>query len=155
MAHVQAIEALMPQLSKQLAQAEKGGAITMARAFVAFHRMNDRIAKESAFKAFKETFSDYKDRRVPHVFEVENVPNVPLSEGFRVQISTPWRASMKPDQKEAAYEWLHKHYPDVIQPTVNASTLSALAKEMNEENKELPEAHFNAQQMPTTSVVKL
>ena len=154
--HVQAIEALLPRLQKELAAATKGGAVSLARAFVVFHRLNERmLSEEKAFKPFKELYGTTKSVTVPAVFEAAGVPNVPLSEGFRVGISEAWRASIKPDQKPGAYAWLEETgRKSIITEVVNASTLSALAKEMAEKNEELPAEFFNVAQVPNTSVTK-
>lgn len=139
-------------LRKELERAKKGGAVKMARAFVVLHRAMARLAENQ--KELEELYRQYKETEVPAAFEADGVTSIPLEEGFRVGISHTWRASIKPDMKDQAYAWLrgHKH-GDIIKPTVNASTLSALAKELVEEyNLELPATLFNAAHMPNTSV---
>lgn len=153
---MQAIEALYPTLDKELAVAYKGGAIQMARAFVVLHRLNERLLSEDkALKQFKSLWGDYKNVKVPELFEQAGVPNVPLDEGFRVGIAIRTVASIVPGQKDAAYTWLQENDAgDLIQPTVNASTLSKFAKEMGEGNKDLPDDLFTVTLMPNTSVTK-
>ena len=155
--HVQAIEALLPKLKKDLDKATKGGAVALARAFVVFHRLNERmLSQEKSFKDFKSLYSTTKELTFPQVMEAAGIDNVPLAEGFRVGVSHVWRASVKPGQKEAAMVWLEENeMRDIITEVINASTLSALAKELHEnQNKDLPEEIFTAAQLPNTSVTK-
>jgi len=144
------------RLLKELIDAEKAGAIPMARAFVVLHRLKTLL--DETVKPFDKTFAEFKDVRVPAVFETAGVPNVPLDEGFRVGVSTKFRASFKSEDdggdKDAAYQWLRDNgLGDLITSTVNASTLSSAAKNMLEnENKELPSTLFNVAFVPNTSV---
>lgn len=153
---MQAIEALLPTLEKELAAAVKAGHVQTARAYVLFHRLNERmLSEEKAFKPFKTLFGTYKNVKVPEVLEQSGVDNVPLSEGFTVGYSVNIRASVVPGQKEAAFAWLTENDKgDLIQETLNASTLSAFAKEMREQNKDLPDDLFNVAEMNVASVRK-
>lgn len=159
MEHMKAVEKLIPALGKELKKAEKGGAISIARAFVALHRLETRVDDilKPLFGEKKDApglLYKYKTEVVPSIFEQAGVPNVPLEEGFRVGISSRFLASIKPDQKAAAYDWLREHgLGDLITYTVNSQTLSsALRKELEEKNIEAPEELFSVAMMPTTSV---
>lgn len=159
MEHMKAVEKLIPALGKELKKAEKGGAIPVARAFVALHRLETRIDAilSPLFGEKKDApglLYKYKTEVVPSIFEQAGVPNVPLEEGFRVGISSRFLASIKPDHKAAAYDWLRGHgLGDLITYTVNSQTLSsALRKELEEKNIEAPEELFSVAMMPTTSV---
>lgn len=159
--HVAAIEALIPKLEKELQAAGKRGALDLARAFVVLHRIHEVTLSDKVgrLKALATLFETYKSHVVPEAFEQAGVPHVALDEGYRVGISTPWRASLKADDtgvtRLKAYDWLRKNHPDVISETVNSSTLSALAKELHEDkNKTLPDDLFNAAQVPAASVTR-
>lgn len=154
--HIVAIEALIPTLEKELAAALKAGPIQLARAYVLMHRINERLLSEDkALKPLKSLYSDYKNVKVPEAFEQAGVDNMPLSEGFRVGITTNVRASVVPGQKEGAFAWLEENEKgDLIQPTLNASTLSAFARECREKNIDLPAELFNVALMNNTTVTK-
>lgn len=156
MKHVQFIEMLMPALEQDLAKALKAGPVQLARAFVVLHRLNERLLSEDkALKPMKALYGDYKNVKVPEAFEQAGVPNVPLDEGFRVGIAIRTVASIVPGKKEQAYAWLiNDGAIDLIQETVNASTLSAYAKQKGEKNEELPADIFNVVLMSNTSVTK-
>lgn len=157
MKHVQAIEALVPDLEAQLAAALKAGPVQLARAFVVLHRLNERLLSEDkALKSMKVLYGDYKNVKVPEAFEQAGVPNVPLDEGFRVGIAIRTVASIVPGKKAEAFVWLaNNNAQDLIQPTVNASTLSAFAKQRGEKNEDLPADIFNVVLMSNTSVTKI
>ncbi len=129
----------------------------LARAFVVMHRLAERmLSEEKAFKPIKEFYKATKELTVPACFEQAGVPNVSLDEGFRIGITVNIRASVRPGQKVAAFTWLQENEKgDLIQPTLNASTLSAFAKEMREQNFDLPDDIFNVAEMPNTSVTKI
>lgn len=154
--HVQAIEALYPDLVREIAAANKAGAIQLARAFVVLHRLNERmLAEKTGFKQFKALWSETKSVTVPNCFEQSGVDSLPLSEGFRVGTSSTAYASILPDKKPEAYVWLKENDKgDIIQETINSSTLSALAREMAEKNEELPDDLFKVTPLANTSVTK-
>ncbi len=155
MKHMAAFEQVVPFIAKDLEKAKNGGAIHLARAFVALHRMEKRI--DEALKPLfgkDQLFERYKTHEIPALFEAEGITNVPLAEGYRVGISSRFLASIRPDQRDAAYDWLRANgLADIIQPTVNAGTLSAaLKKELEDNNKEAPGDLFNVALVPNTSV---
>lgn len=160
MKHVLAVVDLYPQLERELKAAEKGGAISMSRAFVVLHRLRERINTEkdtSAFKPLMKIFERYQKEVIPHIFDVENVPNVNLAEGFRVGVSNPFYASIKKDMKTAAYAWMRDNgLADLIQSTVNSSSLSSALKEkLEEHNIEAPDNIFTAAYVPGATVTKI
>lgn len=145
-------KALSAEIVPELAEARKVGAVQLARAFVAFHRLNDKL--DAVGKAFEATFAQLKGEIVPAAFEAEGLPNVPLSEGFRVGIAHNFRASIREGMRDQAFHWLRANgLGDLITTTVNASTLSAAAKHRVEvDNKDMPDELFNTAIMLNTSV---
>lgn len=143
---------LSVELVAELVKAREAGAVNLARAFVAFHRLNDKL--DALDKAFEATFADLKGVVIPAAFEAEGLPNVPLSEGFRVGLSHNFRASIKEGQRDRAFQWLRENkLGDLITTTVNASTLSAAMKHrVEEDNLDAPEELFTVAIMPNTSV---
>lgn len=165
MKHFSTAFALLPQLEKEFKRAEKAGAIPAARAFVAVHRMVERL-KDMTKPLTGEAglFETYKRDKLPALFEQEGITNVPLAEGFRVGISSRFFASINKgadeqaslELKKRAYDWLRDNgLEDIIQPVVNVSTLSATFKELIEEkNIEPPKDLFTVAMSPNTSVTK-
>lgn len=72
----------------------------------------------------------------------------------RVSVSRRFSASML--DKDMGFKWLRDNgHGDLIQPTVNAQTLSAFAKNMQEvEGKDLPVEIFKTGSVPYTSITK-
>lgn len=134
-------------------KARTGNTVELARAFVAAHRLKERLADIT--KAFNAQYEVLKTEVVPKAFEDAGVPNVPLSEGFRVQVSAKLQASIRPEHKAEAFNWLRENnLGSLIAETVNTNTLSATAKSLLEEqNTELPELLFNVAIKDNTSVV--
>lgn len=156
--HVDEIRQLMPQLQREMEQARNAGSIAASRAFVVLHRLAAILCSEENnwFKPLRQMFDQYRSQDLPALFEQEGVTSVPLAEGYRVGVSFTIRASIKQGEKDRAYAWLRgNQLGDIITTTVNASTLSATARTLLEEqNLELPEELFNVANMPNTSVTK-
>jgi len=142
----------LSDLRRQTEDEVKRGAVSAARAFVVLHRLKSKI--DELAKVYSTLFEDYKVRVLPELFDDEGVSSVPLTEGYRVGVSQKLYASIRPESKEAAYEWLRENdLGDLISSTVNASTLSAAAKhELEENGREFPPDLFNVAIVPTTSV---
>lgn len=144
--------AVIERLSETIRETE-GDAIELARTFVAMRQLRDNI--DAALKPFDVMYAEVKDVKLPARFDEAGVPTVNLEEGYRVTVAHNTRASIKGDMKERAFEWLRANgLEDIVTETVNSSTLSAVAKSMVEENRELPDDIFNVAIMPTTSVTK-
>lgn len=154
MKHVQAMEKALPGLIREVQAARKSGAVSLARSYVVYKRVCDRMEEMvKPYNAFRDVL---KGVVIPEQFEQAGIPNVTIDEGFRIGLSTRILASIIPDKKEEAYQWLRDNdLGDIIGETVNASTLSATAKSLVEDqNKELPEDLFKVAYVPNTSVTK-
>lgn len=151
--HVVEIEKLIPKLRKQMDASKQRGAIDLARTFTVLHRLI--AVTDTKLNPLRELFEHYKVLECPAIFEQAGVTHIPLDAGYRVTISYTLRASVNGDDRSGAYAWLKKHHPDTVIETVNASTLSKLARELLEhENRELPEKLFKVVNVPSTSVTR-
>ncbi len=93
---------------------------------------------------------------IPEAFERESISSFTTDNGYRVTVSQRFFASILEGMKDVAFEWLRKNkLGDLIQPTVNAGTLSAEGKRMLEEGRELPEQIFSTHYKPSTSLTKV
>ena len=146
------LETLIDDLFYEI-KANNGSPQELARGFVAAHRLKDVLADVQ--KRFGAQYDVLKTETVPKAFEDAGVPNVPLSEGFRVQVSAKLQASIRPEHKGEAFDWLrNNNLGSLITETVNTNTLSATAKSLLEDqNTELPELLFNVAIKDNTSVV--
>jgi hypothetical protein len=91
---------------------------------------------------------------VPEVMREHNIKTITIEGVGRVSLSNRWSASMA--DKTDGMEWLRNNgHGGVIQETVNAQTLAALAKELNSEGVELPAPTFTTNIMTYTSITKV
>lgn len=86
---------------------------------------------------------DYaREVSLPERLDADGVKNF-STDNVRVAKSIRVLASILPDKKDDAFDWLRHHdLGSLIKPTVNASSLSAAAKEIMEKGEELPEELF-------------
>lgn len=147
------IRALVSAVEAELRAVEGGDVVELTRAFVALRMVKD--AAEDTFKPFNALYEKMKIEGMPQKFEQAGVPTINLDEGYRVTISHLVRATVKSDRKQEAYQWLRDNQlEDIVTETVNASTLSAVAKTLGEENRELDPELFSVAIIPNTSVTK-
>ena len=125
----------------------------MATFFV--HVRDQTRELEAVIKQFKSLQTQMAQVMVPEMFEEQGIKSFTLDSGHRVTTSVGMRASIKAGMKDDAYQWLRDHnLQDLILETVNASSLAATAREMQEEGEELDEDLFNVQIYNNTSVTK-
>jgi hypothetical protein len=111
------------------------------------------LIKESR-EALEQIEMKLSREQVPEALRSQNIRSITVEGVGRVTLGTRWSASM-PD-KAAGFEWLRANeHGGVIQETVNAQTLGALAKELNEEGTELPAPTFTTNIMTYTSITKV
>lgn len=140
-------------LLKEIDSAEAAGPVELSRAMVALRTAKDKI--DASLEQFNKIYDDTRVRRLPELFDKNQIPNITLEEGFRVGVSHSVRASVRANMKDAAIEWLREHQlGDIVSETINASTLSAVARTMAEDNRQLDETIFAVYVQPTTSVTK-
>jgi hypothetical protein len=119
----------------------------------------DKLRQVTALiKESREVLSQIEEKlsreHVPDVMRAHNIRNVTIEGVGRVTLGTRWSASM-PD-KQSGFEWLRSNgHGGVIQETVNAQTLGALAKELNNDGTDLPAPIFTTNIMTYTSITKV
>lgn len=112
----------------------------------------NELIKESR-EALSELGDAMSRDMVPSVMRAHNVKTITVEGVGRVSLSQRWSASMT--DKPAGMKWLRENeHGGVIQETVNAQTLGALAKELNNAGIELPAPTFTTNVMTYTSITK-
>jgi hypothetical protein len=150
----------IPVLAAEMQAAETHGHVELARAFVVLYKLNQLVNGDDKAKVpgigptLKSLAEYYKKQVIPEAFEDEGVTHVPLEEDIRVGTSKPKiYASIRPERKGDAWDWLREHYPDMVSETVNAASLSSLAGDLLvNEAYELPDDLFNVALVPNTTV---
>lgn len=142
------------QVARDLSRKKKATTATLAQFAVDLRGVVEGV--EGILKSLKKTKSELEQAILPERFDLEDISTLTLKSGDRITISQVARASVETGQKEAAIKWLEDHdYGDIPQVTINASTLSAFAKEYREEEgKDLPEKIFRVYIQPQLSVVR-
>jgi len=116
-------------------------------------RQATALIKESR-EALEQIEMKLSREQVPDVLRAQNIRTITVEGVGRVSLGTRWSASM-PD-KQAGFDWLRANeHGGVIQETVNAQTLGALAKELNSEGLELPAPTFTTNIMTYTSITRV
>lgn len=131
----------------------------LAQQFAHLKRMFDQL--ESMKKRFSKQIEYMRNTVIPDAFEREGVKSFTTEDGYRVTVAQRVQASIPAETKHLAFDWLKNNgFEHVVQETVNAGTLGALAKNLMESEDpdalvyELPDEFFKVNIVPTTSVTK-
>lgn len=124
------------------------------RTFKATRDKHDELDEER--KLLNTIIERLSRKHIPEQMREEGVSTMTLSDiGARFTISQRYTASM-PD-KIGGMQWLRDHgHGDLIQETVNSSSLASFAKDfITTKGEDLPETFFKVNLMDTTSVTKV
>lgn len=132
-------------------------AAELAHIYMCVQTVNDALADAlspiSSEWSRSGIYRKLNEQIVPQAFERESTTSITSAEGYRITVSSRYFASMK--SQPACFEWLKKNgMGDLIQPTVNASTLSSAGKALLEEGKELDDELFECYFKSGVSVTK-
>lgn len=114
---------------------------------------------EAVRKEMNNEYDMIRLKSLPDLMAEEDIRTMTIEGIGRVQLGSDVYASIVGDKKEPAYKWLRDHnYGDLIQETVNSSTLKSFVKEyqqnMEEGKEELPAELFKVQPFLRVSIVK-
>lgn len=119
---------------------------------------NIQSAKESAeevVKALNKKFDFLRITKIPQVMEDEGIQRLSVDGVGRVSLTADMHVSVKEGQKDAFYDWLRDNgREDLIQPTVNSSTLKATVKNMVKQGEEFPDQLLNVNPFTRASITK-
>jgi hypothetical protein len=102
----------------------------------------------------QEMLDKIRQEIIPNTFKDNGITSLTV-DGYRYTISQSMRASIKAGVKDAAFTWLRENdLGDLITETVNASTLSATARQMAAEGMELEPDLFNTSYYNNTSITQ-
>jgi len=115
-------------------RAKSEGATSLARTFLNLKRMKEEL--DALIKPITEQLEYVKGVALPEAYEAEGVTSMKV-DGMTVYKSENVRASINKDAKDDAYQWLRDNgWPDLIQETVNASSLASVARGIMSPTKE-------------------
>ena len=125
--------------------------VQVIKHYDALRKLNALIKESREALSHMEEHLSRED--IPDVMRANNIRSTTIEGVGRVSLGTRWSASML--DKDAGMTWLRENeHGGVIQETVNAQTLGALAKELNQEGFDLPQSFFKTSVMTYTSITK-
>jgi hypothetical protein len=135
------------------AAVRSGDHVELVRHYRDLKDTNDLI--KEAREALSEMADLLSTRDIPEAFRKAGVKTTTIEGVGRVTVSYRFSCSML--DKELGMAWLRSNgHEGLIQPTVNAQTLGAFAKNLIEtEGKDLPDDIFKTGQSPYTSINKV
>lgn len=132
----------------------------IAQQYAQLKRLYDDL--EGMRKRMSKQIEFLKTVVLPEAFEREGITSFTTKDGYRVTVGHRVFASCLPDMKFEAYQWLKENgFEDIVTETVNAGTLSSLAKSLltiddpSSSILELPEELFKVEIKPQTSSTKV
>jgi hypothetical protein len=110
---------------------------------------------ESDLKQYNKHFDFLRITKIPQVMEDEGIKNMNVEGVGRVSLTADMHVSVKAEMKDAFYIWLRDNgREDLIQPTVNSSTLKATVKNMVKKGEEIPDDLLNVSPFTRASITK-
>jgi hypothetical protein len=92
---------------------------------------------------------------IPTKMDDEGIENIKIEGIGRVSLTGDVHASILKEHRDAAHAWLEEHgYGDLIQATVNSSTLKAFVKERLEAGDMLPAELFKVTPFTRAAITK-
>jgi len=107
-------------------------------------------------KGINKHFTELKNEILPLQYEASNITSVTY-DGYRFSYIPKKRTSVISEQKNEAFAWLREQgLDDLIQPSINANTLSAQANILyKEQGIDMPPDLFNVYLQPSISKTKV
>jgi hypothetical protein len=141
------------EIDELVKQARRGSLPDALRFWKLISDQYDELDKQR--KRVYQAIEDMSRKTIPEMMEEQGIKTITLEDiGYRFTVAQRYSCSM-PD-KEAGMAWLKANgLGDLIQPTVNAQTLSSAAKKrLEDDGLEMPTDLFNTSWMAYTSATK-
>lgn len=111
--------------------------------------------REAETKALKADLEDVQKNILPAKLEADGMKNVTVDGIGRLSNNPQFRASVKAKHKMDMQDWLRENgFGDMIQATLNSSTLKAWVKEQMEEGNEIPVDYLNLDSFDLVTLTK-
>lgn len=111
---------------------------------------------EGKMKEVNKRLDQLRLSEIPEMMAALEIPNITVTEIGRVTLTADVYASIPPDGKEQAYEWLNDNgFGNCITETVNASTLKALMRRRLRDGEEIPEKLFRITPFTRASITRV
>lgn len=122
----------------------------------AMHELNGRVDRlDDEQKLAQKHLDHLRFTRVPTAFETDGIDKIKVVGVGLCYLSDDVMASIKANAKGAAFTWLQDTgRGDLIQPTVNSSSLKASVKEALKKGEAFPEELFNVTPVTRAAIRK-
>lgn len=127
--------------------------LDLIREMDSIRQAKERI--EESLSGINKVYDYLRLTAIPKHFEADGISNMRVDGVGRVGLTSDLYASIAPDRKGAAYEWLADNgHGGAIQTTVNSSTLKALMKSIIKSGEEIPGDLFKVTPFTRASITK-
>ena len=110
---------------------------------------------EDQLKAVNKRFDFLRISKIPTKMDDEGVSNINITGVGRVSLTADMHVSIKTEMKESFYVWLRDYgRGDLLQETINPSTLKATVKSMFKGGQEIPEDLLNVSPFMRASITR-
>jgi len=110
---------------------------------------------EDQLKAVNKRFDFLRISKIPTKMDDEGVSNINITGVGRVSLTADMHVSIKSEMKESFYVWLRDNgRGDLLQETINPSTLKATVKGMFKGGQEIPEDLLNVSPFMRASITR-
>jgi len=125
----------------------------LVAAMYALQQRKEKLEEE--LKELNKEYDFLRITKVPSCMEEEGVQRITVAGIGRVSLTADMHVSVKSEQRERFFEWLRDNgRGDLIQDTVNASTLKAAVKKMFANGEDIPEDLLNVSPFTRASITK-
>ena len=120
----------------------------------AMHKLMGRIdSLQEQLKVLNKEYDFLRITKVPQEMEDEGIERLTVAGIGRVSLTADMHVSIKANQREKFYEWLRDNgRTDLLQETINPSTLKAAVKGMYKSGEEVPEDLLNVSPFTRASI---
>ncbi len=126
-----------PRINPAYEKYDKMTPVELVTAMYELRQVKD--AQEASLKEINAEFDFLRGIKIPSKFEDEGISLIRVEGVGRCNLTGDLQATIPADRKTEAYQWLRDTgRSDLIQETVNASTLKAAIKSMIQSNQEVP-----------------
>lgn len=115
----------------------------------------DIKALETQLKALKADLQHVQEEVLPAKMDSDGMTSVQVSGIGRLTVAPQFRASVKATHKHLMQDWLKEHgFIELVQETINSSTLKAWVKEQMEAGNEVPTDYLNLHSFDIVTLTK-
>jgi hypothetical protein len=130
--------------------------MTVVECVEAMHKV--ALAKEKLEEQLKVLNKEYdflRITKVPEKMQDEGIERLTVAGVGRVSLTADMHVSVKADQRERFFEWLRDNgRSELLQETINPSTLKAAVKKMYRSGEDVPEDLLNVSPFTRASITQ-